>query len=59
LESLDAPTAAGRPEPDKHLLGGLLQVLMAGGGKLGNNANALLAIQRAVSIPGLERRVLL
>ena len=58
-ESLGAPTAAGRPELDKHLLGGLLQVLMAGVGSSATIANALLAIQHAVSIPGLEKRVLL
>jgi len=38
----------GRPEPDKHVLGGLLHVLMAGWENSATIANALLAIRHAV-----------
>jgi len=48
LAPLGATTAVGRPEPDKHVLGGLLQVLMAGWENSATIANALLAIRHAV-----------
>jgi hypothetical protein len=48
VESLGAGTAAGRPEPDKQVLGGLLRVLMAGVGDSATIADALLVIQYAV-----------
>jgi hypothetical protein len=51
LASLVAGAAAGRPEPDTHVRGGLLRVLrllMAGVGNSATIADALLVIQHAV-----------
>jgi uncharacterized membrane protein YccC len=48
LASLGAGAAAGRPDPDKQVRGGLLRVLMAGVGSSATIANVLLVIQHAV-----------
>jgi hypothetical protein len=45
-----AAREAGKPKPDRHVLGGLLQALMAGVGNSAMIANALLAIQHAVQV---------
>jgi hypothetical protein len=48
LASLGGGAAAGRPEPDTYVRGGLLRVLMAEVGNSATIANALLVIQHAV-----------
>jgi hypothetical protein len=48
LAFLGAGAAAAGPEPDKHVRGGLLRVVMAGVGNSATMANALLVIQYAV-----------
>lgn len=45
-----AQREAGKDRPDKHVLGGLLQALMAGVANSATLANAVLAIQHAVSV---------
>jgi hypothetical protein len=40
----------GRERPNKHILGGMLQVLLAGVANVTSLANAVVAIQHAVSV---------
>ncbi len=45
-----AQREARKDRPNKHVLGGLLQALMAGVGNSATLANAVLAIQHAISV---------
>jgi len=48
--AVSAQQEAGKDKPNKHILGGLLQALLAGVQNSATIANAVLAIQHAVTV---------